>query len=190
MKRILFFCSILFCISCSTTSPFDKLQNDHVTYEGAIENYSVGPTFYPKKDVIMELWFPQKDFIYGYWKEKGSSQKHYLKGEMTTLRTMYGSNARKERKEDNTRYGYVTSGYGMLWFKEMSGSNANYRIRLIEYRDEHFSDYTDNAFYVYNFEDGKFQGSYYAWKASYLTNGRDSWSTGFTTLFHLERTYY
>ena len=187
MKKILYFCIMLLCAS-GCTSPFNELQNDHIIYEGTIENYSVGPQFYSKKDIIMELWFPQKDFIHGYWKEKGTSRKHYLKGELTTLREMYGSNARKERKDDNRRYGYVTSGYGMIWFKEMGGQNARYRIRLTEYNDEHFSDYSDNAFYVYNFEDGKLQGSYHTWKASYLTNGKDSWSTAFSTLFYLKRT--
>lgn len=187
MRIILFICCTVLCMTGCTSSPFDKLQNDHIIYEGTIENYSVGPHYYPKKEIIMELWFPQKDFIYGYWKEKGTKRKHYLKGKLTTLRTMYGSNAKQKRKEDNIQYGYVTSGYGMLWFKEMSGSNAKYRIRLVEYNDELFSKSSDNAFYVYNFEDGKLQGSYYSQKATYLTNGRDSWSTAFTTLFHLKK---
>ena len=169
------------------SSPFDELQNAHVVYEGTIENYMSGPVAHSKQEIVMELWFAKKDFIHGYWKVKGTNAKHYLKGELTTLHKMYGSDAKKQRKEDNQRFGYVTSGKGMLWFKEMSGSNAKYRIHLFEYSDEHFSKLGENAFYVYNFEDGKFQGSYYSFIGHYITDGKDEWSTAFTTLFHLKR---
>ena len=186
MKKLVIFIFIFFCFGCS--SPFDNLRDEHIVYEGTIENYMSGPIARSKQEIVMELWFAKQDFIHGYWKSKGANTKHYLKGELTTLRQMYGSDARNQRKEDNQQFGYVTNGKGMLWFKEMSGSNAKYRIRLTEYSDEHFSKMGENAFYIYNFEDGKLQGSYHSFIAHHITDGKDEWSTAFSTLFHLKRT--
>lgn len=176
--------AFIVCNSCTNdAAQFDKtLRNYHYIYEGVIDNYSVGPDFHSKKEVVMELWFSKHDFIHGYWKEKGSDYKHYLLGSFASLKTIYGADAKRKQKEDARRYGY-----GMTWFKEMSGKNAKYRIRLTEYSDEHFSNYTDNAFYVFNFEDGRLQGSYYSYIATVVGDGKESWSTSFSTLFYLKR---
>ena len=187
LKLAVAFTTVFIVFGCSYHNPFDSLQS-HAVYEGIIEHYSIGPQFYSKREIIMELWFRDESFIHGYWMEKGTNNKHYLKGEFSSLKKMVGRRYVKEQKlEDKKRYGYATNGWADIWFEEMSKKNADYRIQLLEYYDENFSNWTNNAIYVYNFEDGKFQGSYFAMVAQYLTDGKDTWSTHFSTLFNLKR---
>lgn len=181
-KIILLLCTILF-MSCSNYSPFETwFRGNHYSYTGKIECYSVGPVFYPTKDIIMELWYREPTFIHGYWKEKGSSKKYYLKGDIISLKETQGIfRWRNKIKKENIQF----QG-GWPKFVGMSKRHAPYRINLNEYEDENYENPTRNVFYVYNFEDYKLHGTYYNYIHTYLTNGRDTWSSGFNTRFHVK----
>lgn len=172
-------------LSCSNYhTPLNSILGTTQHYEGLIESYSVGPNFYPEKQIEMTLSFESYDYVHGFWVSADNpNYRHYVKGDFTTLRTMYGgAEGRRVQKEEREKT------YGAS-FREMSRELAPYRIRLTEYTDypgASNSRTTDNAFYVYNFEGGKLQGSYYAWRATTLTNGKDTWHSGFTTKFHLK----
>lgn len=181
MKKILLFITVL-CTSCSLSSPFDnEFRNTHIVYEGIIEAYSNGPYDYQKKEkqeIVMELWFPKEDFVYGYWKKKGEFGKHYLRGFFWNYRPLHKKDINR-RENDNSRFSGLF--YEMKKYK-------NYRLSLSEYKDECFSDPGDKSFYIYNFEEGKLQGSYYASSVYTLTDGKKSWRTAFSTTVDLRRT--
>lgn len=182
--KSLFIAILFILVSCSADSTFQMLRNRHIVYEGQIQNYSVGPNYYSTQDVVMELWYSEPTFIYGYWQKKGSKQKHYLKGRITTLETMYGYfEGRRKIKSERIDYTYEHPDWR---FKEMSKRNRWCRILLYEYQDEHFENFGDNCFYVYNFEGGKLQGSYYSHTYTFRTIGKDTYDTEFSTKFSVK----
>lgn len=180
---MIFLCVSL--LSCNEDhAPLKPILGTTLHYEGTIESYSVGPHFYSAKQIEMTLSFDDINNVNGFWTSKDNpSYRHYVKGHFTTLKDMYGRAEGKRIQKEEREKTYGTS------FKEMSDGLAVYRIRLTEYSDypgAPNSRATDCAFYVYNFESGKLQGSYYSWMATTVTNGTDSWSTAFSTKFNLK----
>ncbi len=179
MKRVWPIALLLLVVGCNDQPT--SLINTHYKYEGTIDGYYTGPIAHPPMDITMELWFEDLSFIHGYWQDKKTMYKYYLKGNVISIRNNHGykgwSNALKDC-EISSRSS----------FTKMKKESDNYRIILSEYSDENFSRPTSESFYVYNFEDGRLAGCYYNAVTTRIGDGKRDWSTYFTTLFRLKGT--
>ena len=64
MKKLVFLILVLVSVSACERFNFHPMVNEHIVYEGQIPCYSEGPTFYPTKDIEMELWFHLNNMVF------------------------------------------------------------------------------------------------------------------------------